>query len=222
MPVRGVIGQGEDPFGLALGFRSRLGLSTLYLADLHAIAGRPFAPTFLQSLARAGLHCWVDAGIKTADERRVVEDAGASATIVATESLAGPHALADIVRAGRCEHLIFSLDLRQGCPIVAKGSNWSSTEPLELLQHVSDLGLTRFLLLDTARMGKGGGFGNHELIEEIFGRFPRVTVAVGGGVSCMADLNDLSLRGVSEVLVGTALHDGRITALDLDQIASRG
>ena len=221
MPVRGVMGQGEDPFSLALAFKNRLGLSTLYLADLDAIAGRPFDPTFLQSLAGAGLHCWVDAGIKTADERRIVAGAGASAIIVATETLAGPHAIAEMIRAGPCEALIFSLDLREGRPIVAKGSSWSSTEPLEILQNVSDLGLSRFLLLETARMGRGGGLGNHELIAEIRGRFPDTTVAVGGGVSRMADLKDLCHRGVSHVLVGSALHDGRITGLDLDQIAPR-
>ena len=215
------MGRGEDPLGLALAFKITHGLSTLYLADLDAIAGQPFDPTFLQSLAGAGLHCWVDAGIKTADERRILEDAGASAIIVATETLAGTHALAKVMRAGPCEPLIFSLDLREGRPIVAKGSRWSSTEPLELLQNASDVGLSRFLLLETARMGRGGGFGNHELIAEILRRFPDARVAVGGGVSCLADLKDLSHRGVSDILVGSALYDGRITGQDLDQIVPR-
>ena len=215
-----MLGRGDDPFNLALAFRDQLGLNTVYVADLDAIAGGAIDLVYLRSLADAGIMPWVDAGIKTADTRRMLEDVGVAKVIVATETLPLSHELEKIVQAGTADRLIFSLDLHQGRPIVSGSADWGSPEPFVLLDRALKSGFSRFLLLDKARMGTGLGTGNLDLIAEVRGRYPEANLSVGGGISGIIDLKFLFQKGINNILVGTALHDGRITRADLDDLGS--
>ena len=210
LPVRGRLGRGEDALALARAFQERLGLHEIYVADLDAIAGGSADLSYIRALAELGIMTRIDAGIKTADDRRGLEGAGATDVIAATETLSGVSALSEIARAGPVDRLIFSLDLREGRALVARCSDWPSSEPIDLVRAAADLGIDRFLLLETARMGTGVGFGQDALIDAIRERFPSAEINVGGGVSGIEEIQALVERGVSRVLVGSALHDGRI------------
>ncbi len=219
LPVAGVLGRGEDPLGLARAFKEVLGFNELYIADLDAIAGGAPDLRFLRALADEGIMTWVDAGIKTAHDRRVLHDSGATFIVAATETLPGSGALAEIAGSGPVEQIVFSLDLQDGRSKVAIGSDWASIESIHLVEEAASLGIRRLLVLETTRMGSGQGFGHDSLICEIHHRMPTLDVAVGGGVSGIMDVRFMGDLGVSQVLVGSALHDGRINRAALDRLA---
>jgi phosphoribosylformimino-5-aminoimidazole carboxamide ribotide isomerase len=220
-PVESLLYQGDDPLGLALEYREVLGLDEIYLADLDAIAGGTPALELLRRASEAGLKVWVDAGLREPSRAGALFDAGAQTVIAATETLAGPAALAEIVRESPPGTVVFGLDLRAGQPVVAPGSSWHSIEPHGLVETGLALGLRRLLILDMGRVGSGSGVGGLELAGRVAGARPDVELIVGGGVAGRADLTVLEALGVSAVLVGSALHDGRLTRDDVSPVPGR-
>ncbi|MBX6315285.1 MAG: hisA/hisF family protein [Isosphaeraceae bacterium] len=210
-PIRTVLHEGSDPIGLARAYRDALGLSDLYLADLDAIAGSPPARPLYAELHRLGLDLWVDAGVRDLSSLPPLLDAGVSTIIVGLETVRGPEALAGLVeRLGPA--LAFSLDLRDGRPLIAEGTEaaWGATHPRALAEAVIALGCRRLLLLDLARVGTGRGTGTLGLLADLRAVHPRLEIAAGGGISGPEDLRRLEDAGASAVLVGSAFHDGRV------------
>lgn len=213
--VGGLLGSGDDPNALALAFRRVLGLDDLYLADLDAIDGQRPDLDFVRRVARTGVRVWADAGLRDAGGVSRLIEAGARTLIAATETLDGPDALGAIVGRVGPGASVFGLDLRGGRPIVAPGSTWASAEPDRLIGEALRAGLRRVLVLDTARVGLGGGVELSPAVRQLLARRPDVEVTVGGGIDGPADLAGLAGMGVAGVLIGSALHDGRLNRADL-------
>ncbi len=229
--VRGVAGRRHDyrpivsrlasspaPLDVAEAFARHFGLRDLYLADLDAIAGSPQAwPTYV-ALRGAGFHLQVDAGVRDLRSAPGLREAGVE-VVVGLETVAGPQALGEIVRA-LGERLVFSLDLRDGAPLRERG--WREADAWSIASGAVALGVRRLLVLDLARVGVGGGTGTEALCARLAATFPEVEVSAGGGVRGLADLQRLAAAGVRAALVASALHDGTLTRADLALIGDAG
>src|SRR4051812_22829317 len=80
-PVVSRLTQSVHPFDVATAFRDQFGLSTLYVADLDAIAGHEPAFATFEGLRERGFPCWVDAGVHDEPDARSLRMAGV-ATVV--------------------------------------------------------------------------------------------------------------------------------------------
>ena len=69
-------------------------------------------------------------------------------------------------------------------------------------------------------MGTGRGLGTNDLLTAIVADHPSVNVAVGGGLSRIEELVDLRGAGAAAVLLGSAIHDGRIGARELERLSA--
>lgn len=214
-PIRSVVHPDSDPIGLARAYRDVLGLRDLYLADLDAIAGAPPSGSLYRSLASLGLVLWVDAGIRDAKSLGPWLETGVDTLVVGLETVRGPRALADVLYAVGPSRVTFSLDLREGLPLIARDADWDGDDLDSIVRTAVSLGVRRFLVLDLARVGTGRGPGTFPLIRELSVRYPETEWAVGGGVSGLADLTTLRRYGIGTALIASALHDGRIDADDL-------
>ncbi len=215
-PIRSVWHPSTDPILLAKGFRERYPASQhspmdLYLADLDAIGGRSPNLSLYARLKEIGLNLWLDCGLRDAEDVAPLLDAGVPSLVAGLETLEGPAALKAVVdRAGR-GRVVFSLDLREGRPLVETSGVWGTSDPFEIALEATRQGVQRLLLLDLARVGIGRGLGTLELLlrtKSVVGI--DLEVIVGGGVSTLADLPPLAEAGASAVLVGSAIHDGRM------------
>jgi phosphoribosylformimino-5-aminoimidazole carboxamide ribotide isomerase len=195
---------------LAKAFREKLGLTEMYLADLDAISGSPPALPLYRALNDSGSTLWVDAGLRDAERAEELLDAGVSTLVAGLETLPGPAALASLIRRVGPERSVFSLDLRDGRALTAPDSDWSCEEPWMLAEIAFQAGARRILLLDLARVGTGSGVGTAALLLLLLERLAWGEVSVGGGISGPGDLIPLEMAGASAVLIGSALHDGRI------------
>jgi phosphoribosylformimino-5-aminoimidazole carboxamide ribotide isomerase len=76
------------------------------------------------------------------------------------------------------------------------------------------------LILDLARVGTSRGTGTGRLMKQIRLIDSSVVVTVGGGISRIDEIAALRDAGANAVLVGSAIHDGRIGACELKELES--
>jgi phosphoribosylformimino-5-aminoimidazole carboxamide ribotide isomerase len=220
--LRSVWQASASPVALAAALRDGPGIDCLYVADLDAIEGHPPSIAIYERMAREGLLLWIDAGIT---DRRSLEslnglNPAAIQIVVGLESVGGPRELSEIVEYAGAERIIFSVDLDNGAPRVARGSMWGVRDAMEIVGRVVALGIRRLVALDLARVGTGLGPGTESLMTRLLARHDRVQITVGGGIRSIDDVLRLEARGASSVLVGSAMHDGRIGRQELERIAS--
>ncbi len=224
-PVRSVLVREGEPGGgdaLALGraFRAQLGCDEWYVADLDAITGGPSQRALVRSLTGLGGRLLVDAGVASPARARETLADGAGAVVIGLETLPSFAALQEIVQAVGSHRVIFSLDLRDGTPVVRAGAPHHGT-PLELLQTARAAGVGAVLVLDLARIGTGLGV-HLPLVCEIRRAHPDVELLAGGGIASVRDLEQLADAGCDGALVATALHDGGLGAEDIKVVRRRG
>jgi phosphoribosylformimino-5-aminoimidazole carboxamide ribotide isomerase len=213
-PLRSVLHEGTDPIALARAARDAWSLPDLYLADLDAILGDgPPAWRFFRQIEDLGLDLWVDAGVRKASEARPLVEAGVGRVVVGLETVRGPSTLAEIVAEVGHESIVFSLDLHQGRPMVDTHPAWGTNRPEEIAAMAIEAGVRRLIHLDLARVGTGRGVAAMGALLA-----PNVEWLVGGGIAGVEEIRLLARAGFAGVLVGSALHDGRINLEDLKSI----
>lgn len=217
-PVRSVLHASSDPVRLAQAYRERLGLTSLYLADLDAIRGAaPDLPLY-RRLLELGADLWLDAGIRDESSLAPLLSLEIPTIIAGLETVRDPAAVGAIVDRTGAERVAFSLDLRGGRPLCSSDARGWPSDPLRICRAVIDQGVRRVILLDLARVGQGAGIGTGPLLESLVAAHPEAEFIVGGGVSCVDDLTALSRTRASAVLVASALHNGRIGPSELARL----
>ncbi len=196
------------PVTVAEDLRTHFGFTTFYLADLDAIAGGPLPRDTVSTLHERGFHIWLDAGIVFDHHAAAVAQLGVARVVVGLETVASPNEVERITKA-LGEGVVFSLDLRAGEPM-GHIERWRSTDAFDIVAQAIELGVRRVLILDLARVGVGEGTGTDSLCTRVAATFPHVEVSAGGGVRGGEDLRRLHESGVQNVLIASALHDGRI------------
>lgn len=220
-PVQSVLAPeapGDAPV-LARGYRERLSLAELYVADLDAIGGAQRQRVLLRELA-AGASAWVDAGVASVEGAMEVQELGAARVIVALETLPAAAMLGEIVAAAGGSQVALSIDLRAGAPI-ARTPELARLSPLAIAELGAAAGARSVVVVDLARVGAGAGV-DHDLVRELRRAFPAMELVAGGGVRGSGDLERLAEAGADAVLVASALHDGRIGADVIAAISRAG
>jgi phosphoribosylformimino-5-aminoimidazole carboxamide ribotide isomerase len=212
-PVRSVLtSEAANPVHLAAAYRHALGTSELYIADLDAIEGAPTSQV-ARELCRSESRIWLDAGVSDPEGARLVAGLGADCVVIGLETLAWRESLEQIVRSLPSNAVAFSLDLREGAPIV--GAESDIPRDIDgLLEWVGSLGVGRLIMLDLARVGSGEGV-DLELLQLVRTRVPMAELVAGGGVRDGRDLDALAAAGCDAALVATALHEGRVSGAEV-------
>jgi phosphoribosylformimino-5-aminoimidazole carboxamide ribotide isomerase len=223
-PIQSMLHTSSEPIPMARALRASLGFQSLYLADLDAIGGSPPCLQIYRELIAARFHLWIDAGVRDPEVvAPLLELDPVFTTIVAgLESLAGPRELSKVVAIAGADRVVFSLDLFEARPRLAQAADWGTDSSLELAHAAIDCGVQNLLILDLARVGSGRGLGSLDLINRIRDARPSVRLTAGGGISSIDDVFELRDAGANGVLIGSALHDGRIGARELELIRTSG
>jgi phosphoribosylformimino-5-aminoimidazole carboxamide ribotide isomerase len=214
-----------DPVALLRAYRGRLGAAACYVADLDAIQGGAVQRALLRELAQLETGftgaILVDAGAHTAESVLEVLATGASEVVIGLETLRALADLGRIVRQVGPPRLVFSLDLRNGRPLLhpaLEAALPDVPDPFRLATEAVEAGVTTLVVLDLGRVGTGRGL-DVGLLERLRRRFPSLRLLAGGGVRARSDLDRLGDAGCDGVLVASAIHTGAITAADLAELA---
>jgi phosphoribosylformimino-5-aminoimidazole carboxamide ribotide isomerase len=222
-----VPGQVGDAVATLRAFHTRLGTHTCYVADLDAIQGRAVQQTLLRELA--GLHTkgagavLVDAGTRRAEDAVEILSCGASEIVVGLETLHSFSDLRNIVEVVGSSQVVFSLDLRRGTPVLhpaMRDLRGEGPDPVNVACRAAENGVPTILVLDLNRVGTGVGV-DLGLIESLRARLGGIRLLAGGGVLTRRDLERMCDAGCDGALVGSAIHQSRLTIVDLDVIAQR-
>jgi phosphoribosylformimino-5-aminoimidazole carboxamide ribotide isomerase len=201
MPLATPLAASADPVDVARGYLSVFGFRTLYVADLDGIEGRGADRGMVMRVASAtyGVDLWVDDGSGSADRSLP------RTPVIGTESVASARPIKDAeMRGAPC---VLSLDFR--------GDAYQG--PSELLDDAS-LWPERVIVMTLARVGMDAG-PDLDRVRDIVRRANGRRVYAAGGVRGREDLVALHEAGAAGALVATALHEGKIRAGDLREIA---
>ncbi len=212
-PIQSRLAADARPATVARAFVG-LGLEEAYLADLDAIAGARPAWDVYRQLHDCGLRLWIDAGLTDVEQARAMtrfaeQSGGASAIIAGSESLPDAAILPDLVHQIGSARFVFSLDLKDGRPIV-RAPQWEAESPDTVARAALRSGAKRLLVLDLAAVGSQQGVPTEGLCRKLRAADPHLQLVAGGGVRGMEDLRRLAAAGCDAALVASSLHSGRL------------
>lgn len=198
----------SHPLRLTSALTSLSGCNEFYLADLDAIEGTGTHHEVVQQLISSGYQLWLDAGVTRLEEIDSWLSLGIHRIILASESILSLTILTQAIENGWSSQLVFSLDLFQGKARSLPGT-WGTEDPLIILSTAHQLGISQFIILDTAAVGTSQGCPTLPLCQAFRRESPEASIITGGGVRSWQDIALLEQHGIDRILLSTLLHDAR-------------
>ncbi len=192
------------------------GLTRIHAVDLTgARIGRPDALRVLEKMAAVSDAAieW-GGGIKSDADLRDLFNAGASWAVIGSVAVKEPELFGRWLAERGGDTMILGADVRDGRVAV---SGWLEDSQLtvgDLIERFRPSGLSQVIVTDISKDGmlSGPSFGlYHDLMEA----HPDVIFTASGGISGPGDIERLEADGVSRVIVGKALYEGRIKLEDI-------
>jgi HisA/HisF family protein len=209
-PIVTPLAASSDPAVVAKGYARLHPFRKIYIADLDGIEGRGRNVHLVPALSRALPHAdiWIDAGTASRGAARAILAAPVTTVVLGSETLETVSVLKDIL-AEASNRAVLSLDFR--------GDEFMG--PQALLKDAS-LWPHNVIVMTLGRVGGAEG-PDVDRIREIAKRAEGRRVFAAGGIRNRADLDAVRAAGASGALIATALHEQKITAGDLKEIAGR-
>ncbi|PHS04424.1 MAG: hisA/hisF family protein [Blastopirellula sp.] len=212
-PIQSQLCDGSSAAQIAAAMVDHFQFNQCYVADLDAIETNQVQAAAIKSIIDAGLAPWLDAGVGDMDKfhqlQKVLELDQLNTLVIGLETLQSLATLEQLLKAYGAERIVLSLDLKQGQPIVC-AAELKNLSAAEIADAVIGMGVQRMILLDLARVGTGTGTGTEALCKLLGSKYPALEIITGGGISTLEDVKTQIELGASQVLVASALHDGRI------------
>jgi phosphoribosylformimino-5-aminoimidazole carboxamide ribotide isomerase len=209
-PISSVLLSSAEPVQVAKALYREFQFAELYVADLDAIQGKEMAPKDIRRISEATpMKLMIDAGVNNIETAHIIEEAGASKIIIATETLRDLNALPEIIQEIGGNKVVSSLDMKRG-KVLSESQQLRDLTPVEAARLLEKMGASQIIVLELTRVGSELGV-DRTLVESIINKV-RIPVITGGGVRNINDLIELNKLGVNGVLLATSLHSGSITA----------
>ena len=202
-PIVTPLARTSDAVDIVGGLLGLHAFAALYVADLDAILRRGDNVASLRRLRAAfpALRLWIDNGAADATALAAILDAGLGVPVLGSESQRDGALIAAYRDSDR---VVLSLDFRAERFLGPEGvlespGAWPG----------------RVIVMTLARVGGEAGpdFDRLRAVRRIAGGR---TVYAAGGVRDARDLAELKTLGCAGVLVASALHDGRVSRMDLE------
>jgi phosphoribosylformimino-5-aminoimidazole carboxamide ribotide isomerase len=207
-----------DPVERARVWESQ-GAQAIHIVDLDgAEEGRPAQLGLIRRIARAvGVPLQVGGGVRSIKDLRAVRDAGAQRVVMGTAAVEDRDLrLRAVQEAG--DSLLVAVDARDGVVATHGWRRSSGFSVLVLSKELAADGVASVLYTDVARDGMeaGAALQATAAVAEI------IPTVASGGVRGPEDVATLSMTpGVTGVVVGTALYEGKTTLQDLLESVQR-
>jgi phosphoribosylformimino-5-aminoimidazole carboxamide ribotide isomerase len=207
----------HNPLDEARKFKTA-GFSHIHIVDLNGAKSGRFEnlPIIRQIIDEIGLSVQTGGGVRSADDIRLLLDAGLNGVICSSMAVKKPDEWIDAVKQ-HPEKMILGLDLKDG-KMAYGGWLKTSDEPIEtFLNPMLEAGLETVLSTDISRDGMLSG-PNTEMYSDLQKRFPALNWIASGGVSKPEDLVILQNRGLYGVVVGKAYYEGHIRLDEMKEL----
>ena len=192
------------------------GTDFIHIIDLNGAKGDFSNQKFLFDIInKSDMKIQYGGGVRSIDKVKELIDLGIHRVIVGTQAITNPNFLKDlstqICGQEKCsDQIVVAIDVLDE---VIKYSGWMESSPIKLMEYVDrclDLGFFRFLCTDISKDGKLGG-ASVDLYQKLLDHSPFIKLIASGGISSMADIEELLKIKVESCVVGKAIYENRIS-----------
>lgn len=205
----------EDPLEVAKQFEDA-GLKRLHLVDLDgARAGEVKNWKVLEKISsKTELVIDFSGGISTQQNLEIAFNSGAAFASIGSMAVKDEFTFSGWLLAFGAGRFIIGADVKDEI-IVIKG--WTETTTLtvfDLIEKYKVKGVKQFFCTDVNKDGllQGPATG---LYKKILNRHPSIDLIASGGVTTLAELEELRQAGCDGAIIGKALYENRISLSDL-------
>ncbi|MFC3032510.1 1-(5-phosphoribosyl)-5-[(5-phosphoribosylamino)methylideneamino] imidazole-4-carboxamide isomerase [Pseudoalteromonas fenneropenaei] len=192
------------------------GASKLHLVDLEG--ARDPAQKQWQHIqfatAQLSVPYQVGGGIRRRDDVKEWLKAGANQVVIGSMAVDNREQVGEWIAEFGAERFVIALDVNKTAHGWAPATHgWladSELDLFELLDYYLSLGVVDFLCTDISKDGTMSG-PSFALYEAIVQHNPAIRVQASGGVSSLADIEQLMAIGVAGIILGKSLLDGAFT-----------
>ena len=207
----------QDPLEVAKQFES-IGIRRLHVVDLDGAKGGHIVNYKTLERIANGTSLTVDfgGGIKSDEDIHIAFESGARMITGGSIAIKYPQMFLAWLEKYGSERIILGCDIKDGHVAVQGWLESSDARWQTFLQSYVSRGVTQVISTDISKDGMLSG-PNVELYKDMLEEFPGLYVTASGGVSCMADVQQLEQAGVPAVIMGKAIYEGRITFSELEK-----
>ncbi|OKP04776.1 1-(5-phosphoribosyl)-5-[(5-phosphoribosylamino)methylideneamino]imidazole-4-carboxamide isomerase [Xenorhabdus eapokensis] len=199
------------------------GAKLLHLVDLTGAKDPAKRQVVLLKALLAGVTVpvQVGGGIRSEADIKTLLEAGASRVVIGSTAITRPELIKQWLQNYGAEAIVLALDVRintDGIKQVAiSGWQENSNTTLEyVIEQYLPVGLKHVLCTDISRDGTLSG-SNIALYQEISQQYPQIQFQASGGIGNLTDISPLPASGVTGVIVGRALLEGKFTLTEAIQ-----
>lgn len=186
------------------------GATFLHLVDLDgALAGQSINEAAIRQIIQAvAVPIQLGGGIRSEAAIEKALKMGITRCIIGTKAVESPEFIRDMVARFGSERIVVGVDAKEGKVAVEGWQKVSSQSALNLCQEMCSLGVRHVVYTDIARDGmlSGPNVSYTKLLTEETG----MNIIASGGVSGMADLEQLYHAGIRGAIIGKALYEERV------------
>ncbi len=196
------------------------GLDFLHIVDLEgAQRGRIVNRESLDAiLSLSGLRVQIGGGIRRREDVASLLQSGATRVVIGSLAVKSPHFVQEWIGEFQAERFVIAVDIRQGFVAHMGWLERANLTPSAFIATIARVGAIRFLCTDIDRDGMLAG-PNLELYASLKCEFPTLHFIASGGVSGLADIQELEAAGCAGVVVGKALYEGHVKTEELARMS---
>ncbi len=205
----------SDPVAQAKEFE-QAGIARLHVVDLEG--ARNSKPVHIDLLTRmcheTNLRIDFGGGVRNTSDVKSIIEAGAAMISIGSIAVDDPEKVIEWIDLFGADKFFMGADLKDGKIATHAWKNQSAYTAEEFIRKWNHYGISNFFSTDVSRDGKLEGPAI-DLYKGLISLFPNLNVVASGGVSSLNDLFSLTKTGVSGVIVGKAIYEGRIKLNEL-------
>ncbi len=193
---------------VAKGF-AEAGATYLHLVDLEGAkdGGTPNLEVIRKIVKESGLLVEVGGGIRSEETIQTYLEAGVFRVILGTAAVGNPDFLKDmVVKYG--ERIAVGVDIKDGMVAVKGWTELSKESCYDFCEKLEKIGVKTIICTDISKDGLLDGT-NLALYRDLSEKF-RVDIVASGGVTTLADVEQLQKMGLYGAILGKALYTGNI------------
>lgn len=208
----------DSPADMARRFED-LGFKRLHVVDLDGAKSKHVVNERVLRAITDATNLVVDfgGGIKTDDDIHKAFDNGASMVTVGSIAVTQPELFIRWLNEYGADKMILGADVKNGKISINGWLEESDSSLLDFLQQYVDKGVRNVLCTDISKDGMLAGPAT-ELYKQVMARFPNLHLIASGGVSSIDDITALDQAGISAVVFGKAIYEGKIDLKSLVKV----
>jgi phosphoribosylformimino-5-aminoimidazole carboxamide ribotide isomerase len=192
------------------------GFRRLHLVDLDgAKSGRPANLHILEAIAKSTtLMVDYGGGIKCTEDVDDVFKAGAKIINLGTIAVKNPSLVFAWAQQFGADKIWLGADVFNKKLMINGWKVHTDIMIEDFINQYADKGFKRFFCTDISKDGMLAGCAT-DLYRQLIKSFPGIELIASGGVSSLADIDELNLAGCAAVIIGKAIYEKRIKLSDL-------